>query len=435
MLGLAFVFGLFAWLIIEGLRRPWVGIIGFYGWIILEPEWNWRWSVPQDFRFQQYLAASVLLGWLLNGCRIQRLSPVARNACIALVLFLCLAFISNQQSIAPELSNFYMGNMWKIVLMAILAVFLLDTPAKIWTALTVIAIAQGYSAFRINEQYFQDGFSLFAYRPWGTKGDNNLYSNLTVPLAACSLAITFNAKDKRLKYVMLFIAIVQIHQIMLLQSRGAMIAGILTATISAWMMPRTKWNLRMVGLLAFFSFALAGPSVVKEFSSAFAKEGDRDSSAESRLILWRAGWEITQDYPLLGVGPYAGQKLVPQYAEGISSQNKGLHNLFFEISTGCGVPATICYMYFLLASLIFFYRKPNRGAVVDYRISAVRHALIPGLIGYLVASMFSSGALSESSYALSAIGLAASSVVSRPNRVANYVETKETLNPVLEGQI
>lgn len=435
MIGLAFVFGLFAWLIIEGLRRPWIGIIGFYGWIILEPEWNWRWSVPQDFRFQQYLAASTLLGWLFSGCRIQRLSPVARNACIALVVFLCLAFISNQQSIAPELSNFYMGNMWKIVLMAIMMIFLLDTPQKIWTALVVVAIAQGYSAFRINEQYFQDGFSLFAYRAWGTKGDNNLYSNLTVPLAACSLAVAFNAKDKRLKYVMLIIAVLQIHQIMLLQSRGAMIAGIITAAISTWMMPRNKWNIRMVSVLAFFSFALAGPSVVNEFSSVFAKEGERDSSAESRFTLWRAGWEITKDNPLLGVGPYAGQRLVPNYTTNISSENKGLHNLFFEISTGCGVPAALCYMYFLIASIIFFYRKPNRGAVVDYRISAVRHAVIPGLIGYLVASMFSSGALSESSYALSVIGLAASSVVSRPNRVANHVETKETLNPVLEGQI
>ena len=33
------------------LKNPGWGVIGFYFFAILDPEWNWRWAVPDDLRF------------------------------------------------------------------------------------------------------------------------------------------------------------------------------------------------------------------------------------------------------------------------------------------------------------------------------------------------------------------------------------------------
>ena len=408
---------MFIALLCAGLLRPWIGLVGFYGWVILEPQWNWRWSIPSDFAFQKYLVASTMLGWILNGAQIPRLTESSKLGIACLGGFLLIGFISAAQSIDSRLSEFYMSNMWKIVLMAVLAVVLLDSPQKIWIAILVCSFAQGYSALRINEQYFQDGFSLYAYRPWGTKGDNNLYSNLTIPLIACSVAAYIFTDRRWIRYVAGGVGILQIHQIMLLQSRGAMLAALGMAAIIAWVMPKNTLTIRSTVLAITATLVLAGPSVVEEFSSSFASDDSRDSSADSRFYLWKAGARITADYPLLGVGPYAGQRLVPQYYEGgLDSSIKGLHNLFFDISTGFGLPATILYFAFFAIPWWQAVRLRRRMGGLDNVppwLGASVLAVIAGIPGYIVGSMFSTGALAESPYVLASIGLATASVVER----------------------
>ncbi len=399
--------------------RPWVGLIGFYGWVILEPQWNWRWSIPADFQFQKYIAAATLAGWVLTGCKVPPLATSSKLAIACLAGFLLLGFVSATQSIDPKLSEFYMSNMWKIVLMAILAVVLIDSPKKVWIAIAVCCFAQGYSALRINEQYFQDGFSLYAYRPWGTKGDNNLYSNLTLPLIACSIAICIFTDKRWVRYLTGSIAILQIHQIMLLQSRGAMLAALGMAAVIAWVMPKNTFTIRSTVIAIIATLALAGPSVVEEFSSSFQAKGERDSSAESRFYLWKAGFQITLDYPLLGVGPYAGQRLVPEYYEGgLSASTKGLHNLFFDISTGFGLPAAFLYFAFLAMpwfQMVSLRRRFGGLQNAPPWLGASMLAVIAGLPGYIAGSMFSTGALSESPYVLASIGLATASIFAHDN--------------------
>ncbi|WP_218934753.1 O-antigen ligase family protein [Rosistilla ulvae] len=321
------------------------------------------------------------------------------------------------QSIAPEASAFYMSNFWKIVLMALMAVVLLDSPKKIYIMLWVMILAQGYSAFRINEQYFQDGFSMYANRPWGTKGDNNLYTIMTVPIAGCSAAIALFATGWWMRGIAGGIFLLQIHQIMLMESRGGMLATVGMMGIVAVKMPRNRYTLSAAGLGVAAAMVLAGPPVVKEFMSSFESTEDRDGSAESRFKLWKAGAAITLDHPLLGVGPYAGSRLVPKYYEGgLKTENKGLHNLLFEISTGCGIPAAILYFSFfgiawfaalsLSKTLVF---DGEEGIWIGTAILAV----VAGLPGYLAASMFSSGAMLESSYLLGSVGLATWIVANR----------------------
>lgn len=411
MLSQIFVYSLLAYICVGALARPHIGVIGYYGFILLQPEWNWRWVIPQGMGFQKYIAAATIVGFLVVGLAGNRFTSSASKALTALVAFMGLAFLSYQQSIAPEGTWLYVDSLWKMILMAFIGVRVINTPKRVIALLWVLMLAQGYNAYQINESYLKNGVCFFANSGYGPSGDNNMYSILTVPIMAVSASIAAYSKPLWQKLFAAGILALQAHEIMLLESRGCMLGAVLMLAIVVVLMPRTPINVWGVACSALLGAALAGPPVVNEFMSSFESGENRDSSAESRFDLWKAGYQITMDHPVLGVGPWAGQFLVPRYL-GMSGSAKGLHNLYFEIGAGCGIPAAICYFsYFAIAGWACFRLlwRQKREPIPDW-LGCLCLAVFPGLIGYMASSMFSAGALLESSYALAAGGLAGTCV-------------------------
>lgn len=411
MLGLVFTYCLLLYICVGALAKPHIGVIGYYGFILLQPEWNWRWSIPQGMGFQKYIAIATVLGFLLSGMRGSRATATASCGVVLMSSFIGLMFLSYQGSIRPEPTWFYVDTLWKMILMAVIGVRVLDTPQKLVVLIVVLMLGQGYNAYQINESYFKYGVCFFTNQGFGPSGDNNLYSILTVPTMAASASVALYAKILWQKALAGGILLLQTHQIMLMESRGCMLGALFMLVIIVCLMPRTPFNVYSVIACAILAGVLAGPPVVKEFTSSFEKGENRDSSADSRFILWKNGFQIMTENPLLGVGPYAGQFRNADLL-GAYGSAKGLHNLFFEVGAGCGIPALICYLgFFFVAGWSSFKLLWNqkREPIPDW-LGCVSLAVFPGLVGYMASSMFSSGALLESSYALAVAGLAADSV-------------------------
>lgn len=414
-MGYIFVVLLFAYLIYLGLTNPPRGLIGFYGWVILEPEWNWRWVIDTS-GWQKWIFLAAILGWLLSGAGIEKPTRMGRNAILALITFLGIGYVSASQTISAAHSTFYLGYMWKVVAAAVITSMIVKKPQDILLLLSVAAIAQGYSAFRINEQYFQDGYSLYVYlNSWGFKGDNNLYSNLTIPCMACSVSLAVFSQKRWQQLLFMGILILQMHQIMILESRGAFLGSLLSATILVMVIPKNQTNVFTMIFLLLVGSILAGQSVVDEFNSIFdSPEEGQYSSKDDRIAIWTAGWEITMDHFWLGVGPFAGQTLVPSYSE--YDGEKALHNLFLEISTGFGLPAAILYVAFTLLPWMYSvktYLTLRNFDNYEPWFAAAMMAVLCGIPGYWLASMFSSGALQESSYILSIIGISTTRIATQ----------------------
>lgn len=439
-MGYFFVVSLFAYLIYLGLTNPPRGLIGFYGWVILEPEWNWRWVVDST-GWQKWIFISVILGWLLSGARLEKPTRMGHFAVLALLAFLGIGYLSAGQTISVDHTTFYLGYMWKVVAAAVLATLIIKKPEDITLLMAVTAITQGYSAFRINEQYFQDGYSLYVYlNSWGFKGDNNLYSNLTIPCIAYSASLAVFSKNQLQKLLFGGITILQMHQIMILESRGAFLGSLLTSSIMLIIIPKTKGNLLALFVLLMVGSALAGPSVVDEFNSIFEDPAEGEfSSKDDRIEIWTTGWAITMDHFWLGVGPFAGQTLVPVYSDMYQSE-KALHNLFLEISTGFGFPATVLYVAFMVIPWIYAiksYLKIRNLNNSEPWFAAATMAMICGMPGYLLAAMFSSGALQESSYLLSVVSICVARVATQTNSIkllnsqsSTTVVTRRTPSPI-----
>ncbi len=170
--------------------------------------------------------------------------------------------------------------------MAIVAAVLIDSPKKLWIFLSVLALAEGYSAYRINEQYFEYGYSLFVQRPWGTKGDNNLFSNLTVPLIFCSGSICVFADRYIFRFLFGFclpatdtpahvVRVSRCHAC----SRGR-------STCVSLVHAKNKIHCGATFLALVVGVALAGPPVVKEFLSSLK---NRENEIPLRKVDSRCG--------------------------------------------------------------------------------------------------------------------------------------------------
>ncbi|WP_436715005.1 O-antigen ligase family protein [Roseiconus lacunae] len=434
MLGPAFVFTLFAFVCWTALRRPASGLIGFYGFMLLDPEWNWRWSLPTGFTYQKYIFFCLFAGFLLSGLKFQRQSNQAKVGIASLIMFLVICALSTAQSVSPSDSEFFLSVLWKHIATITLGILVIDSPAKVKALLLVAVLAQGYNSFQINLDYFQTGFSRFAYTKWGSTGaDNNGYSIITIPLLGTSLALAFFELRPWRRAALFGIAVLQMHQIMLMQSRGCMLAGIGMCATLVIFMPKSTANIKAVLMACALGGALAGPSVVQEFSSSFETGEKRDSSADSRFNLWTAGWRITADYPVLGVGPNAARRLVPQpqyYPGGLSVSNKALHNLFFDVSTGTGIPGFLAYFLFFTVPLFYCYKSYSPR---DLQLGGPRLAVISGTLGYLAASVFSSGLLFESCYVLIIAGYAISNIDCTQSKEHPVTQRLHAIGPY-EGQ-
>ena len=396
--------------------KPIVGTIGFYFFALLDPSWNWRWVLSKDLGIQKWLFFATLIGVLLQWGTLGKTSKLGHRCIVALIAFSCIVFTSGQLTSFPEASLWYIGILSRVFAMLGLGILTVTNPRyAFWLGLACV-LGQAYNAAEINREYFQLGYCRYANAAnWGYKGlDNNGYSILTIPVLAIALSMVLNHNNLKITVVAGLIAALEIHQLMLMQSRGSMIGAILCAALAVFFIPKTSKTIALILAGMVGVGIIAGPPVVREFMSSFAEEEKLDASAESRFYLWKAGAKIMQDHPLIGVGPNASRYYVPRYYEFVLENGrdvKALHNLFFEVGSENGIPG-LC-IFLLLYALPWLYVFFNRHYFLERNqkwTPSLCIAVLAGIPGYLMASMFSSGALIESSYILPIIacGLASS---------------------------
>ncbi|MFY7876308.1 MAG: O-antigen ligase family protein [Pirellula sp.] len=412
-LSILFIQACWAYSNLRAILTPWIGYVGYAVFVVLCPQWNWRWGWDNSIDYQKFLAITTIIGTVLTGAFTNKISGISWKSIGAILLFLSLAYISSFQTIAPRQTTFYMDKIWKIVLMCVLGILLIDDSKKLSWLVGLIVLAQAWNAFNINELYYKWGIRVDNFT-WNFN-DSNTYAVSTVTMMALSFAIMLVYKNYWLRICMGLIFVLQMHQIMILQSRGTMLGGIVLGVLGFLFMPKTKYAYQVFGVGLLCGVILAGPSVVEEFASSFSAEEELDSSAQSRFDIWKAGVRITADNPILGVGPWAGQVLVPELLGMHNTKTKSLHNLLFEMSAGCGVPAATCYLAYFFLPWFVHLRYWLKGKITgdDHLLRTVNLATLCGIPGYWVASMFSAGALLEPSYILVVCSCAACTILEK----------------------
>ena len=193
-------------------------------------------------------------------------------------------------------------------------------------------------------------------------------------------------------------------------SRGALVAVFAMFVFIIWR--ATAWQ-RVIALIVGLMVAIAVPvllptTTLLRLASLFGGEHEEaKESGEARNYLLQQSLLYTLQHPLFGVGPdqFSNYEGMMSQARGEHGEWHATHNAFTEISSECGIPAAVFFIWGIgsaLGTVNRTWRRARRRGVPE--VSRVCFFYTFAMIGYLVSIFFLANAYRY--YLPSMIGLA-----------------------------
>jgi O-antigen ligase len=162
-----------------------------------------------------------------------------------------------------------------------------------------------------------------------------------------------------------------------------------TATAAGYLVWRWHKKLLLAGPLLLALAIAASPDAMRRRLESVVP-GSGDHSASARVIMWRTGWRMIQEHPLLGVGP---MRVGPEFAhyrppdvhELPPAFYDHLHSLYIHYGAERGIPAVLALLW-LLGRILWDHARALRGAAGDERF--IVNAVLALTLGVLVAGLF-----------------------------------------------
>ncbi|HFC54002.1 MAG TPA: O-antigen ligase family protein [Gammaproteobacteria bacterium] len=177
------------------------------------------------------------------------------------------------------------------------------------------------------------------------------------------------------------LALLNLYSLMYSQSRGAWLAFL--AAVFVVLYKTGKFRVLLVAMILSVSapmiVSMFPVSVQERFESIFAEEEERDSSANSRFIIWENALEQYRHSPLLGVGYRVFSKL-NQY------QNKDAHNYYLKLLVEQGPAGLLLFILILWRS----YKSSNElwQKATEPVFKALGLGVLATVVALAVANMF-----------------------------------------------
>lgn len=423
------IWGLLVLAVILSLFRPWLGIVGYYGFLFLQPKWNWAYAFPTEVTFERYIIIAVLVGGLLQCRNAPHVHPLVKFSLVGLTVWVSVAFMGTYWAIDPRFSNFVFGSIWKIALVAGLSCVAFIEPSRIITLLRGSTIASLYSSYSITKDYLDIGFCRYIADGWGRNIGSNQASMIFTGLAMISLCLTLYEKKVAWRILAFCAFVLQMHAVMLLESRSCMIGAVVAIGIVCYFVPKTKQTVSILTMGFLAGAVLAGPSVINEFGSVFTDSDELDISAKSRFDTWKAGLSACEASPWFGLGPnmsgYQVVKFLPDiYLDGGERTMKNPHNSPIEVLADYGLVGFLGYYSFILLNMVcaFIYLR-RKDTSTEEQLALL--SAFSGIIAISLASIFSSCLLVEIYYMCAAIAAGAANYRYGINRYQDLQEYEE----------
>lgn len=273
-----------------------------------------------------------------------------------------------------------------MVVFFLVIVTLVDTPTKLLRCLLTAMASIAFASLYLLREY-QVYHSQFAnYRPPGkVVGDANYYS-LAAMLALPIGFSWFMAEKRKLYRWLLFIFMVPTSLgIAVSGSRGGVLA---LATFVAFTILHSRRPIRnavVLGVLLLPPMLLIPRNPIVRLLKPDL--GD-NLGKEARIVTWKAGLRMVEDYPIGGIGLGEFKPMMGRYT-GNRSMTKLAHNTYLELAAEMGIACLFLYLWMLLET----YRSFDRARRIAKHVQApllqnIALGMQGGLVAYLVSSFF-----------------------------------------------
>ena len=377
-MGLLFTYGLTYGGAVVSLINPFYGLLIYICFAIIKPPALWHWSVPVG-NYSRIIAIAFLLGWALNGFGKQRI-VAGKSILWCLLGYWLWVTLSTLFSADPSLGLPHVEYLAKIVLPFIAGLTLIDSEKKLKQLFLTILGSCGFLAYEANLAY-RGGYM---FEQLGFLGiDNNSFSILMA--ASFGLALVFSLMETRLWRCLLLlgIAAAMAHVPMFAFSRGGMVGIGLATIVAIGVLPKTPRLVGAVSAVLLIGSVLAGPSVVKEFSTSFQNEQERDYSSQSRIDLWKDCTTTMFQNPLFGVGQEHWGVVAPSFGW---PNGKEAHSLWFQTAAELGIPGVTFLASFYICGVLVARRVAYESVTPFSKNLGL--AMQPAIIGFAVSAAF-----------------------------------------------
>jgi probable O-glycosylation ligase (exosortase A-associated) len=304
----------------------------------------------------------------------------------------------------------YVEGLSKIVLPFVVGMTIINSVERLKALTWVIVLSEGYVAFEFNLSYLS-GFNRLWLLGFGGM-DNN--SNAIALDSCLGLAFFLAVAAERWwqRAAALMALALMTHAVLFSFSRGGMLGMIISGVVIFLLMPKRPAICVCFAVAVLVAVRLAGPDVIARFSTVFADSNSRDSSAESRLVLWSNCLDALSKHPIFGLGPDHWPLNAASYGW---PAGKEAHTLWLTIAAELGVPGLLflasCYAICMLR--VWPLTRENHD-VPDPWIRELSRMVIASLVGFAVAAQFVSLDMLEIPYYIALIGACVLKLSSMP---------------------
>jgi O-antigen ligase len=149
---------------------------------------------------------------------------------------------------------------------------------------------------------------------------------------------------------------------------------------------RGRWLL-LGGLVVLVLVALAGPQHLRE--RLLTMGNPDDPTVKERVYMWRSGFAIWREHPILGVGPGELKRVYERYAlpEAVKKRTGHVHNTPLQMLVERGVLGLAAWLWIwvaFFARAIGLLRRLPEGAV---SVRALVLGSVAAIVGFLVAGL------------------------------------------------
>ena len=322
--------------------------------------------------------------------KYSRLAKVVSSPIIIFLLIMTLfMWLSGFNALRPDISLKFTGEVFKMIIVAILFVLLTDNHKKLHYLLLANLVGGGFLALWAFQQHFLGNYRLEGVGGGTTDTSNDIAALFVLILPLCLYLVS--NKNKIIKYGSLVGSLLLLADIVFTQSRSAFVAFIV---IIPYLLIRYKAKKKYIFILlalplmiyAVTTTSLEGESYIERINRMTEQGMEADKSAYTRKILWSAAWEIFTENPWLGVGQQNFQFNQGKYTE--SKRLADAHNSYFLVLSEGGI---FTFSFYVLAQLFFFMQlsQLRKLAIKDNYMSMQNlvTAIESGMIAFIVCGL------------------------------------------------
>lgn len=259
----------------------------------------------------------------------------------------------------------------------------------------LVSISLGYLGYQLN---FTNAGNFVHGRlegiPLPGARTSNQFASIIVAFTPTIGALFFIFKRKIFKTLVLISFPLTLNLLFLLNSRGAYLSIIAAAMCLAFLARKKERKILFIAALCsliVLPVLAKDEKIYQRFNSIFVDTEERDSSAQSRILLWKAALDLISDYPM-GTGGDGfrrvhGLKYASKY--GID-KFRAVHNGYLSIACEWGIQGILIHLSLVIYIWYCAY-KASQYLIHEkgmFRESFFVKTLLSGLFGFLIAAFF-----------------------------------------------